>query len=578
MNITIKNKKIINDDIDNDVKLVFEKFMQSNYANKQSTTTQTFIKEYFRNRTPVNINDFNDDSFYIDCRITDDNYKNIKGRKLTPHEKRNLKNFYSFLIENNYGNFNEITVDALNYNGLYRSINNGFKIYLYNLFEEFPENDKWLLLYNHKIYKFDFSKINFSTKREYLKKYIWEETSPKINIKHQRMDVYVDFLNYIDDNLPLNLTVGDIMNFKNIVSADISSQAAFIKMSSIKSLVYFLENENLVKINKLTYNSFKMTNVRSQGQTDYYSDEETNIIIQEMREKVDNETDRKHKVLYQLHLIAVLYILNTAMRENTVLNLKISDLRGTVNNYYYISESKKKKDDIYNITNDIKKLHDEILHITESFRNGSQNHLNEFLFIYQRIRGQNISLLNSMDISRAINLICSANNIKKLGVTGVRNRFMNKLTKRLDGGIDKALLTAVSKHSLNVHYNNYYNSELEDICLQMYGVNIGNTNLQGMVKPTPKIEPDKRDVVLQGRGVCSVDKCKDKTVLDCLMCRYFVCTPINIPYFEQEIKKIDKQIKNMNIEHEKEFLIAKKRLNVKYLVECYKVKEGENNG
>jgi len=57
------------------------------------------------------------------------------------------------------------------------------------------------------------------------------------------------------------------------------------------------------------------------------------------------------------------------------------------------------------------------------------------------------------------------------------------------------------------------------------------------------------------------------------MCRYFVTCPENIEYFENEIKTIDEQILEQDIPHEKEFLITKKSLYVKYLAECYKAKE-----
>ena len=60
------------------------------------------------------------------------------------------------------------------------------------------------------------------------------------------------------------------------------------------------------------------------------------------------------------------------------------------------------------------------------------------------------------------------------------------------------------------------------------------------------------------------------------MCNNFVATLDCIPQFEKEIEIIDKKILEEPLQHEKEFLINKKRLNVAYLAKLYKLEE-ENN-
>ena len=58
------------------------------------------------------------------------------------------------------------------------------------------------------------------------------------------------------------------------------------------------------------------------------------------------------------------------------------------------------------------------------------------------------------------------------------------------------------------------------------------------------------------------------------MCRYFRCTPANIPYFKNEIELLEKEISEEPISHEREFKIARKKLNVEYLFRCYEIQNG----
>ena len=55
------------------------------------------------------------------------------------------------------------------------------------------------------------------------------------------------------------------------------------------------------------------------------------------------------------------------------------------------------------------------------------------------------------------------------------------------------------------------------------------------------------------------------------MCSNFVTTLDCIQQFEKEIELINEQILNEPLQHEKEFLINKKRLNVAYLAKLCKL-------
>ena len=133
-----------------------------------------------------------------------------------------------------------------------------------------------------------------------------------------------------------------------------------------------------------------------------------------------------------------------------------------------------------------------------------------------------------------------------------------------------ALIAGVSKHSAAVHYRNYFNNDVVQLCRDLYGVTIGDVDLKGIVVST---NPDATvsNTVLNGRGNCNIASCEDKTKLDCLMCNHCVVTPKNIPFFLIEIDNINEKIENAAMNEEKEFYLAIKTLNVSYLAKCYEI-------
>ena len=60
------------------------------------------------------------------------------------------------------------------------------------------------------------------------------------------------------------------------------------------------------------------------------------------------------------------------------------------------------------------------------------------------------------------------------------------------------------------------------------------------------------------------------------MCKDFVTTPDRLPYFKERIKSLDEKILNASIPHDKEDLVAVKRLHVGFIEALLNLKEGEN--
>lgn len=572
MNNKIFERIIIN--LNEDVKEVFRGFSDSEYSANNQTITNSFVKCYLSNRIPANIHDFSDNTLYEDIQICSSDYKFEskfkKFRCLSPHEKALLKQFYLYLIDESLGHFEILNNELIAYNNLYKMLLNGYQFVTHDVFQDLPTCKKWLLIENDTIYPFDFSIYNES-KEIALKKYIWNTVSPNISTKQTRQLYYQKFLSLIpDEEYPFNIGPKIIMDFKEYYRKNHTDSSLAIAVNSIKGLVDYLENSNMLAINPFIKKMLTSTNTKAKPNTASFKKKEIEQIFEGIQSEINNVENNNLRYKLKLCYAIIYYVCHTSMRIETILRLKISDFhKESAGVYYYLATSKTKDNELYNVSSNIAKIHNSIVKESETIRANGEDKL----FIYKRLRSNGLSTINTTDIRKLLDKVCSTKNIDNKGISGLRNYFMQTVTKHvMDSGGEKALLESITKHSLRVNYNNYFENDMNDICLKMYGVYIGDIDLKGIVV-SKKIEIPKDRLVQNGCGYCNNLDCTDKSKLDCLMCRYFITCPENIEYFENEIKRIDEEIVNQDIPHEKEFLITKKSLYVKYLSECYKAKE-----
>ena len=65
--------------------------------------------------------------------------------------------------------------------------------------------------------------------------------------------------------------------------------------------------------------------------------------------------------------------------------------------------------------------------------------------------------------------------------------------------------------------------------------------------------------------------------LDCPLCKNFVTTISRLPYFEEQVRILDKKIEVATVPHDKEDLVNIKRLMLRYIEEILKKKEVVEN-
>lgn len=565
--ITVRDGKINGSCVPEDIKDLFYAYIDSSYSSPSCIIdSYRFIKKFLLHRIPETPSDFSDETFVSDASLVTENPNDR-------HMPGELKRFYSYLLDIMPENFDILSHRIINSNSTITHICNGFRLVKHNVNDKVPEYDKWLLIESEKVFTFDFEPIIGSNLRRLLETYIWYEQKPTMSTKHSRIGYLTAFCNYLEDTDPVVITYSTTLQYKDKISENAKeASSAFVIMNGIKDFIRFLDVSNhLDTKNSYIEDAMKMTNVNSVPFTETYTAEETEAIIRSLSEKYKKESDLLLRNYYQLNCIFVLYILNTAIRAADLIDLRVDSLHQSPGGtYYYLAKSKTKTEEKYEITSDVKALHDEIIEMTKDIRDDSAE--SSYLFVYKRSRGKTVQRLSQNSLFKEINNAAETAGVRKLGIAGIRNRFMNNITNVIlkRGGDPSALVAGVSKHSAAVNYESYFSGNLVQVCREMYGVTIGNTELKAIVTFT---NPDatKTNEVLNGRGHCSLATCTEKTKLDCLMCRHCVVTPASIPYFLIEINELNERITHANLPEEKEFAIAMKTLNVAYLAKCYEV-------
>ena len=313
-----------------------------------------------------------------------------------------------------------------------------------------------------------------------------------------------------------------------------------------------------------------------------FTKEEMNSIVEAMKEKIKEQSHKQRAELYQLYLYAFSIYSISDIRLSSLFALTTDCVKTTLNNkgnheYKIVVKSKTSgsEPEEYNITKYVKKIVDEILDYTKKYRDNCPENLKNILFICQTEYRSGISQLKQSSFAEYFMKILINNNIRKLRLSAVRNYYMQNVSNYVfSNGHDKSLVEKLTNHTLRVHLTNYDDIDIKNFCQNYYNVEIGNVYLKGEVKEENKFP--KQQTVANGCGHCSLKKCALIGKLDCFMCEHFVTTLDCIPYYKNEIEKIDEMIKNQKIKHEQEFLISKKKLLVAYLEKLMEL-EAEKN-
>jgi integrase len=480
-------------------------------------------------------------------------------------------------------NFPLVNSTLLTYIYVIKHIVNGSRVVKYSPYEEPKYYDKMLLIPSsddihlqgdsYRVFPLDVSDISNAILKKWYIDFFWKSTSVILSGRAQTFSSIFRFLLKLDKNLSndeseISITEADIAEYITLYkSSNVSDSKISFRLQQLKKFLQFIETEYNYPVKQIFYRMMVFRNGKSRPNKDAYSKEEIKMIIAHLR------------ISKPLIACAILIISNSELRTASVMNLKTDCLVKTVSKKgleeYSVKVHTKTSEnevELININKYVKSYIEEALKLTEDIRKSATSYEKDFIFIFQPEGRTMPRRYKSGAFAIAINLACRKLDIKDKGTKGLRNNYMqaasNYLTKN---NLSVALTRSITGHSINVHHSSYDQVNISEFFEQYYNLSIGNVYLIGTIKSNTALS--EKAVVVGNCGFCSEEHCQLDGKLDCFMCKSFVTTLSCIPFYEKEIDKIERQIMQQTISHEKDFLLSKKKLLVGYLVKLYELRE-----
>lgn len=468
----------------------------------------------------------------------------------------------------------------------------GFCVLGYNPVEHVPEEDKWVLCFNveqetnnaafqNGSLSFDFSKIQNADFRFWAKSYIWKSPISIVTKKHN-LRIISDFLNYIND-----LKTGKQLsiytkpnNFAFVTESESLAYKTFVMSTqnnnrTINGAIYiarcflvYVRDSGLANIPTGTIYYLTHTLDSSYSNSEPIPDEDLMKIASVINSKAQNDDVA---AIYQL----VFYLaLETEFRGSQILSLPVDCVKKTAkkNQFVLVSKTKTSAGDMVEqaITIYAKRHIDEIIRLTDTFRSQCQiEDINKYLFVIPaKARNNSFRVASPITFAKFFRSCCRDAGTKNYSLSNLRDTHMTKaeeyvIRKQLSD-IEQNILSG--HKSTNVDTKHYVNADIREMLESVNGIIIGDVDINGQIAHSlpPDIVSTEHSVSNQC-GYCTQKSCSDFSCLSCLMCKDFVTLPNRLPYFKEQIKILDEKIKGTSIAHDKEDLIAIKRLHVRYI-------------
>lgn len=485
-------------------------------------------------------------------------------------------------------NFPLVNSTLLTFNYVVKHIVQGSRIVRYSPYETPKYYSKMLLIPSsedlhivgdsHRVFPLDVSEIKNTIIKKWYIDFFWKGTTVKLSNRTESCRSILRFLVELDrrtqvDATEISITESDISVYvsyyknTNVVDSRIS-----FRLQQLKRFLQFLETEYQYPVKQIFYRMMVFRNGKSKPKKEAYSPEEIKKIVEYLN------------IEKPLHACAVLIMANSELRLASIMNLKTDCLMKSTSKKGFEefavkvhTKTSNNEVEFININKYVKSYIEEAINLTKNARELATSYEKDYIFVFQPEGRTMPKRFKSQALTIAIRRVCNEIGVEYKGTTGLRNNYMqaasNYITKN---NLSVNFTESLTGHSISVHHSNYDQINFRDFFEQFYNLSIGNVYLRGSVE-TNTLLPQESNVV--GRcGFCSEEHCNLDGKLDCFMCKSFVTTLSCIPFYEVEIKKIENQIMQQTISHEKDFLLSKKKLLVGYLVKLYELKEEKTRG
>lgn len=518
-----------------------------------------------------------------------------------------LSGFYVFISSNyNPEIFKKDGFDVRNLQtiGLCQLLASGFEIVNLNPIETVPDADKWILCYSDKFASnsevktsntkiVDFTKINNKTYRFWCKYFIWKSPN-SLSSKLTSMNVFATFFNYIDDlkngkilslyakkNDTIDISVNEIVAYRNYIISSYKNNRTILRhIYDTRAILKFIQDNNIAEFPNgiYYYLTYKLNN--KYDNTKAIPDEE----LKQLSAYMNNKSSENP--VNELFCLAFYIALETEFRPSQIFSLKIDCVSETAKKNEFIITSKTKtsaNEPIEQpITIYVKKHIDRILALTQKYRiKNTITDISSYLFLMPSDRKNAYKIITPELFNTYLKNCCKELNLPSYTCQNLRDTHMTKAEEFvIRNQLSDMEQNILSGHrSPNVDTKHYIDTQIKDLLESVHGVIIGDIDISGHIHENlPADIKAQENCVSNGCGYCNSKTCENFSFLDCLLCKDFVTTVDRLPYFQEQVKILDKKIKSATIPHDKEDFVNIKRLYLGFIQQILETKGGTKEG
>ena len=292
----------------------------------------------------------------------------------------------------------------------------------------------------------------------------------------------------------------------------------------------------------------------------------------------------------ELIFCAFVTIALSQLRISEVLSLKVDDLyEDKARNITSVWVSTKTDGSGFREVHLLKEVHrllTAVMGLTDDVRSEAPASLKDYLFLYRSRSFEAPSLLSLSTFGRRLAERCAELGIERIGARSIRRRYQTEVVMRtVKDNLDILKARHLTGHSsLRTTYEYYVRPDVRQFYEISEGVLIGVPRLVGTIEGTEKGASVERSLTADslvegGAGYCRNDSCNIAGTLPCLMCKGFYTTPRCIPEMQEALEIVKRKLRDSAAySHERERLLAVKRLYVEYLVVMESMRLDESEG
>lgn len=583
------------------------------------------------NYDSVTIYDFNYKTFEEQYNY----YKNVnmddghKGTNL-------LIRFYIYLLKyitiqeikhNIFDKIDGIDIHYLEKHNFDMLYDNGFRVVYLNQLDKVPNIDKWLVAPNgaerktisrkaNQYNPIDFSNIKSNTFKQAIKSWYWY-SEKSIFSRDKCYYIVMKFIEFIlknhkkinENNIismkdikttnkqEYNITTQDIIQYRRyIISQCDNSYTRNSRISAVKSFLSYCHSKEILDI-EITLFDYLKGFKKDEVKPNPILKEDLDLIIQKYK-----ELESKGKLIDKLRFYIVYLCLTTSLRPNEVLKLErgclIENMKKNQFSIRYMCEEDD-NDDVNNkpimkllrkggsgeyreknIDKYTEKIIRKAIQETEEISQLADKSIKNYIFLYKKNK-TSIKAISDDNISRTFKRIVRTLPLSKKDYTfyNLRDTFMTNIydVGKKNGVSLEQIHMATDHKSIVTTIKHYRDSDIKKYLEAFYGLKIGDIELKGDIAYSINEKMDdvkniKEITVSDSCGFCKKKGCGESYNIDCLICKSFITTIDRMPFFNDRIEKLDSQIQNETIEHEKEHLVKIKQILVGYVEQLYLLK------